>query len=463
MIPRIDYRNVVTNSAEAGAGDLFVALVGARDGHEFIGAAIAAGATGVVVSRDVEVPAGIAVYRVEDTLEALRAMAAQARATTAADVFAITGSVGKTTTKDVLVHVLTTLGRITLGSPKSFNNHLGVPLTLLMLKEHEDLIAEVGTNHPGEIADLAGLIRPRAAMVTNIGHAHLGNFASREALADEKASIYSAVQPDGVWFVNADDALLRAAVERLSRPAQTRVISYGTAADADIRVADVTVDERGTSGVLTVGTEHLPFTIPLIGRHFAVTAAAAVAVAVERGLDVAAAAAALASFPGSVGRAAVSQHGSLRVIDDSYNGSPDSMLAGLDTLADLPEGRRIAVLGEMRELGEWSEAMHEAVGARAGSAVTDLIFIGPSFDVVQRAAVAHGLDATRIHHSASATHAARLLTSLLTDEPTAVLVKGSRFVHTERVALALEGIQVGCELEVCELYIHCRDCPKLSG
>ncbi|HWU31847.1 MAG TPA: Mur ligase family protein, partial [Marmoricola sp.] len=318
-IPRERYRKVVTNSQDVGPGDLFVALIGARDGHEFIEAAVAAGATGVVVSRDVETPAGVEVYRVEDTLATLREMASQNRAATTADVFAITGSVGKTTTKDVLVHVLNALGRDTIGSPKSFNNHLGVPLTLLMANGQDDLIAEVGTNHPGEIADLVGLIRPRAAMVTNIGHAHLGNFVSRVALADEKASIYKAVAVDGVWFVNVDDALLGDAVERLEKPAATRVISYGTRDGADVQAINVMVDEHGTSGELVIDGSAIPFTISLIGRHFAVTAAATVAVAIERGLPAVDAAAALASFPGSVGRASVTQHGSLRVIDDSYN------------------------------------------------------------------------------------------------------------------------------------------------
>jgi UDP-N-acetylmuramoyl-tripeptide--D-alanyl-D-alanine ligase len=463
MIPRDRYRNVVTSSLDAGPGDLFIALIGARDGHEFIAAAVEAGATGVVVSRDVETPAGVEVYKVEDTLEAMRAVASTVREQSSADVLAITGSVGKTTTKDVLAHVLTALGRDALSSPKSFNNHLGVPLTLLMLNDQDDLVAEVGTNHPGEIADLASLIRPRSAMVTNIGHAHLGNFVSREALADEKASLYKAVREDGVWFVNADDELLLAAIDRIDRPAGTRVITYGTAPGADVRASDVVVDENGTRGLLTAKGQTVTFVIPLIGKHFAATAAAAVAVAIERGLDLTEAAEALATFPGSVGRASVTKRGNLRVIDDSYNGSPDSMLAALDTLASLPEQRKIAVLGEMRELGDWSDAMHEAVGAKAGLSVTDLIFIGPSFEIVRETAVASGLAPGRIHPAESATHAARVLEGLLADEPTAVLVKGSRFVHTERVALALEGLSVKCELAVCELYIHCRTCPKLGG
>lgn len=457
------YRGVVTSSLDAGPDDLFVALIGARDGHEFVDAAIAAGATGVVVSEDIAVPAHVEVYRVADTLEALRSLARAVRGQSATDVLAITGSVGKTTTKDVLAHVLAHLGRDALSSPKSFNNHLGVPLTLLMLDGQDDLVAEVGTNHPGEIADLSALVRPRAALVTTIGHAHLGNFASREALADEKASIYRSVDPDGVWFVNADDQWLRDAVARLVQPPATRVISYGTAVDADVRVIDVAVDENGTTGVITAGELSIPFVIPLIGSHFAVTAAAVVAVALERGLDPFAAAGALASFPGSVGRASVTKRGHLRVIDDSYNGSPDSMLAALDTLAGLPEGRRIAVLGEMRELGDWSDAMHEAVGAKAGSSVSDLIFIGPSLPIVREAAIAAGLPADRIHAALSATEAADVLLDILGEEPTAVLVKGSRFVHTERVALVLEGLRVTCQRTVCDLYIHCRTCPLLAA
>lgn len=461
--PAAPYRGVVTSSLDAGPDDLFVALIGGRDGHEFVEAAVTAGATGIVVSKDVHVPDHVEIYRVADTLTALRALAVAVRERSEADVLAITGSVGKTTTKDVLAHVLTTLGRDALSSPKSFNNHLGVPLTLLMLDGQDDLVAEVGTNHPGEIADLSGLVRPRAALVTTIGHAHLGNFASREALADEKASIYQAVQPGGVWFVNADDPLLRDAVARLNRPAETRVITYGTAEDADVRAFDVVVDENATAGRIAVGGQSIPFAIPLIGRHFAATAAACIAVALERGLDLAAASEALASFPGSVGRASVTKRGDLRVIDDSYNGSPDSMLAALETLAGLPEQRRIAVLGEMRELGDWSDAMHEAVGAKAGLSVTDLIFIGPSFDLVRDTAVASGLPPERIHHAESATDAASTLLGILDQEPTAVLVKGSRFVHTERVALVLEGIPVTCQLAVCELYIHCRTCPKLNA
>ena len=462
--PRTTYAHVVTNSREVAPGDLFVALRGARDGHEFLDAAVAAGAAGVVVDRPYAPDADVTVAQVPDTLRALQELGSLARDASRADVLAITGSVGKTTTKNVIAHVLARR-RGVLSSPKSYNNHLGVPLTLLLLDDtHDDLVAEVGTNHPGEIAGLVSLVRPRVGLVTNIGHAHVGNFGSRESLAAEKASLFAGVRPGGVWIVNADDPLLTRAVADLDRPEDTRVITYGEAAEADVRVGDVAVDERGTTGTITVADESARFTIPLLGRHFALTAAAAVAVATERGMTLADTVEALATVGSSEGRAAIStaRSGLVRVIDDSYNGSPDSTLAALETLGGLPEQRRIAVLGEMRELGEWSGRLHEEVGRRIASTTTDLIFIGPSADVVRAAATGAGMPADRIRTAGSATEAAELLDELLDETPSAVLIKGSRFVHTERVALALEGADVQCRLELCELYIHCRTCPMLS-
>ncbi|GAA3647412.1 UDP-N-acetylmuramoyl-tripeptide--D-alanyl-D-alanine ligase [Nocardioides ginsengisoli] len=456
-----------TNSTEVGPGSVFFALVGARDGHDFLDDAVRAGAGAVVVSKPYTPPVdGVEVISVPDTLEALQAAGGAVRQHYDVDALAVTGSVGKTTTKNLLTHLLAA-SRPVLSSPKSFNNHLGVPLTLLSLDaSYTDLVAEIGTNHPGEIAALVRLVRPRAALVTNVGFAHLGNFGSREALADEKVSLFTGVAPDGVWFVNADDPILLDAVGRLDRPATTRVVTFGTAADADVRVSDVAVTESATTGVVHVGGESLPFTFPLVGRHFGGTVASAVAIAVERGIPAADAVALLATFPGSEGRASVStiRDGAMRLIDDSYNGSPDSMLAALDTLSTFPEDRRIAVLGEMRELGDWTEAMHTTVGTKAGSSATDLVFIGPSEPVVRRAATAAGLPDDRIHAAASAPEAAALVEALLAADPgatSAVLVKGSRFVHTERVPLVLDGTPVGCMLALCELYIHCSKCPKV--
>lgn len=465
--PRSSYAGVATNSREVQPGDLFVALHGARDGHEFLDDAIASGAGGVVVDRpfavDADADADVTVVQVPDTLRALQELGARARDASSADVLAITGSVGKTTAKNVIAHVLARHGTV-LSSPKSYNNHIGVPRTLLLLEPtHTDLVAEVGTNHPGEIADLVALVRPRVGLVTNIGHAHVGYFGSREGLAAEKAALFSGVAPGGVWVVNADDALLTRAVADLDRPEATRIITYGEHADADVRVSDVAVGAAGTTGTVTVAGESAPFLIPLLGRHFALTAAAAIAVAVERGMTLADAVKALATVESSEGRASIStvRSGLVRVIDDSYNGSPDSTLAALETLGGLPEDRRIAVLGEMRELGDWSDRLHQEVGRTTAGTATDLVFIGPSADIVRSAAVAAGMPADRIRTAGSATEAAEVLESLLDDTPTAVLIKGSRFVHTERVGLALEGVDVRCRLALCELYIHCRTCPLL--
>jgi UDP-N-acetylmuramoyl-tripeptide--D-alanyl-D-alanine ligase len=342
-----------------------------------------------------------------------------------------------------------------------------VPLTLLSLDDsHQDLVAEVGTNNPGEIKALADLVAPRTAMVTNVGYAHVGNFGSQEALADEKASIYTAVPADGVWFVPSDDPLLNDAVARLHRPESTRVVTFGSAPGADVRVSEIEIDEGSTSGLVTVGNESRRFTLPLVGRHFATTVAAAVAVAVERGTSLSTAVDRLSSFPGTEGRASMStiRGGSVLLIDDTYNGSPDSMMAALDTLATFDGRRRVAVLGEMRELGTWSTTLHEAVGAKVGGSADDLVFIGPSEAVVRAAATRAGMDAGRIRSAASAVEAGRIVEQLLdtTDGAAAVLVKGSRFIHAERVPLMLQGVDVRCPLDLCELYIHCSTCPQLS-
>lgn len=459
------FTGVATNSREVRPGDLFVALPGTRDGHDFLDDAVAAGATGVLVTRPYDAPPGVAVVRVPATLPALQELGAAVRAGYDVDAVAITGSVGKTTTKDLLAHVLADEGHV-LSSPKSYNNHLGVPLTLLLLEPtHTGLVAEIGTNHPGEIRPLVDLVRPRAALVTKVGFAHLGNFASQDDLADEKASIFSGVRPDGVWFVNADDPVLRAAVDRLERPAATRVVTFGLSPEAEVRVTDLAVTEDGTTGVVHVDGEQLPFRFPLTGLHFAGTVASVVAIAVERGIAPATAVARLATFGASEGRASMTtiRDGAVRVIDDSYNGSPDSMLAALDTLASCAEPRRIAVLGEMRELGDWSERLHQEVGAKVGTTATELVFIGPSAPVVGTAATAAGLPAARFHAVDSAPAAADLVEELLADgsEPSAVLVKGARFVHTERVPLVLDGVAVRCRRELCTLYIRCAVCPNL--
>jgi UDP-N-acetylmuramoyl-tripeptide--D-alanyl-D-alanine ligase len=461
------FTGVATNSNEVQPGDIFVALRGVRDGHEFVAAAVRAGATAAVVSDEVVLPDDVTVARVPDTLAALQELSVAVRLRHNVDSIAITGSVGKTTMKNLITHLLGGASDV-LSSPKSYNNHIGVPLTLLGLNDsHAYLVSEIGTNHPGEIKSLVTLVNPRAALVTGVGYAHVGNFESQEALAQEKASIFEGVQPDGVWFVNADDPLLQAALERLERPAATKIVSFGCAPGADTRVSDLEVSPQGISGVIHTVDESQPFTFPLVGRHFASTVAGAVAVVVAKGIPLSEAVARLATFKGTEGRAAISllREDKLLVIDDSYNGSPDSMLGALDTLAIFSGWRRIAALGEMRELGEWSERLHTLLGTKAGDCADELVFIGPSGSLVQAAAIEAGMKGDRIHLAKSAYEAAHLVEQLVSQstQPAAVLVKAARFVHSERIPLVLQGVEVKCSLEHCELYIRCSDCAQLGG
>jgi UDP-N-acetylmuramoyl-tripeptide--D-alanyl-D-alanine ligase len=461
------FTGVATNSNDVQPGDIFIALRGARDGHKFVAAAVRAGAAAVVVSDQMVVPPNVTLARVPDTLVALQELAVAVRLRHDVDSIAITGSVGKTTMKNLITHLLGGTSDV-LSSPKSYNNHLGVPLTLLQLNDtHAHLVSEIGTNHPGEIQSLVSLVNPRAALVTGVGYAHVGNFESQEALAKEKASIFEGVQPGGVWFVNADDPLLLGAVEQLERPASTTIVSFGCSPTADTRVSDLAVNPEGTTGVVHCAGESQPITFPLVGRHFAGVVAGAVAVAVAKGVSLTDAVARLATFEGTEGRASISllREDTLLVIDDSYNGSPDSMLGALDTLAIFSGRRRIAALGEMRELGEWSERLHTLLGAKAGDCADELVFIGPSGSLVREAAIGAGMSATRIHLVSSAYEAAHLVERLVAPsaQRSAVLVKAARFVHSERIPLVLEGIQVKCRLEHCELYIRCSTCPQLGG
>ena len=470
-----DFAEVVIDSRQAGPGSLFVALVGDRDGHDFVPTAVAAGATGLLVSRAPEagdvLDSRLTVVVVPDTHAALQALAAAHRRRSDVDTVAVTGSVGKTTAKELLGHVLSPHRRVR-SSPKSYNNDLGVPLTVLGVDPGTttDLVAEIGTNHPGEIAGLTAIAAPRIGIVTTVGYAHVGNFGTREALAEEKASLYAGVADDGVWLVNADDALLGEAVRRLERPAATRVVTVGRSEGADVRIGDLVVGTDSTRASITLDGLTHTVEIPLVGPHFAQTAAFALYVALDRGIAAADAIASIATFGALEGRGAVTLHevaggGRLRVVDDSYNGSPDSVLAALATLGASAGDRKVAVLGDMRELGDWTEALHQRVGEVVAESATDLVFVGDSYPVVATAEIGRGMPGGRILPAESATDAARLLQGLLEDDSsgsTTVLLKASRFKHLERVALALEGRQVACELATCTLYIHCGTCRRLE-
>ncbi|MCK8783109.1 UDP-N-acetylmuramoyl-tripeptide--D-alanyl-D-alanine ligase [Roseomonas sp. NAR14] len=369
---------IAIDSRALQPGDLFVALRDARDGHEFVAAALAAGAAAALVDRD---PPGVAtdapLLRVADTLEGLRALARAARARSTARVIGVTGSVGKTSTKEMLRHALGALAP-THASAASHNNHWGVPLTLARLpREAEYAIVEMGMNHAGEIGPLSRLARPDVVVITTVAPAHIGLLGSIEAIADAKAEILEGLAPGGTAVLPADSPLYPRLVAA-AEAAGARVVGFGAAEGAVARLLDYAGTAEGGEAEVALHGRRLRFAIAAPGRHMALNALAALAAAEAAGADPARVAAALAGFGAGAGRGQrvtlpLPGGGTALLLDDSYNASTASVRAGLAVLAAQPAKRRLVALGDMRELGEHGPALHAALAPDV-AAQADLAF-----------------------------------------------------------------------------------------
>ena len=371
---------VTFDSREVGPGDLFVAMPGSvRDGHDFVDAAFAAGASGAIVSRPVKGPHVL----VEDVAAALEALGRASRERSRATIIGVTGSVGKTSTKEALYAALerNRPGRVHR-SVKSYNNHTGVPLSLArMPRDAEFAVFEMGMNHSGEIRALTKQVRPNVAVITAIAPAHIENLGSEEAIADAKAEILEGLEPGGVAILPNDTAHRDRLVKAARRRAE-RIITFGTG-DADVHAIHAVSAETGGSLISAALLEReLTFTISQRGEHWVSNALAVLAAVEAVGEDVAVAALALADLGGLKGRG--ERHrleidgGELLLIDESYNANPASMAATLKSLgAEREAKRRIAVLGPMRELGEHSAELHAGLAPAILDAEVDrLILIG---------------------------------------------------------------------------------------
>ncbi len=421
---------VSTDSRTCRAGDLFFALRGERfDGHDHLEQAVQRGAVTAVVQL-VRRPDARPLIYVPDTLKALAALAAFHRRQRSTNVIAITGSNGKTTTKCMIHHVL---GMHLCGraAPRSFNNAVGVPLTLLAAQPGDDyMVVEIGSNAPGEVASLARMAAPTVGVITSIGDAHLDGLADRMGVATEKASLLEHLRPGGLAVLNADcteyDAVRRCA-ERC------RVVTFGTCETADVRVTDLTARIDATSFKINGMFE---VALPYPGRHNALNAAAAFAVCRRLNIDPQQIVAALATFEPPPMRLNVSRLGRITLIDDSYNANPTSTLAAIEVLRSATGGRRVFVGGEMLDLGRHSVAMHERTGRHIAEAgIGLLVAIGEHApDVIAGAhAVRSRLNAIMY---ADTNTACRDLPNWLTDSDT-VLIKGSRKLGLDRVAASL--------------------------
>ncbi|SNR26511.1 UDP-N-acetylmuramoyl-tripeptide--D-alanyl-D-alanine ligase [Puniceibacterium sediminis] len=376
-------------------GDLFVALKAARDGHDFVAQALEAGAAAALVER---VPEGVGadapLLIVDDVQTALEALGVASRARSRAKVVAVTGSVGKTSTKEMLRKVLGGQGR-THAAEASYNNHWGVPLTLArMPRDTEFAVIEIGMNHPGEIAPLSRMARPHVAVVTIVAPAHLAAFESLEGIAREKAAIVEGLEPNGVAIVNGDLDTSGILIDA-ARKKGAKVVTFGEKRSNHHRVSDLRIGDQATVVQGRAWRTPVLYKISVPGRHFAVNAMAVVAVAGALGLDRATALADLGRWTPGAGRGmreviamdAVETQMTFELIDDAYNANPASMAAALEVLAaaevhhDLgrvSKGRRIAYLGDMKELGQSEAELHAALAGQTAMKAIDVVHcVGP--------------------------------------------------------------------------------------
>ncbi|WP_010162696.1 UDP-N-acetylmuramoyl-tripeptide--D-alanyl-D-alanine ligase [Sphingomonas sp. PAMC 26617] len=427
---------VTFDSREVGPGDLFIALHGEfSDGHRFLDGAFAQGAAGAIVSQATPHPDVL----VADTTLALDALARAARARTSAKIIGVTGSVGKTGTKEALFEAL---DRGVPGgahrSVKSYNNHTGVPLSLSRMPAATRFgVFEMGMNHAGELAQLTQLVRPHVAIVTTIAPAHTEFFASEEAIADAKGEIFAGLEPGGVAIVPFDsphrDRLIAAAT-----PHAARIVTFGLDKAADVHPVETMRTARGATFVTArVGSRELSFTMAQPGMHWVSNGLAVLAAVDAVGGDLAAAGLALAEMGGLAGRGArftvAASGGSALVIDESYNANPASMRATLAVLGAEKGVRRIVVLGEMRELGDDSDSYHAALAAPILAAGVEAgILVGERIAPLANALEGKG---DFVHVADAAAARASLSTMLAAGD--AVLIKGSNGVGLAAVVAGL--------------------------
>ena len=451
------FEGVAIDSREIRRGDLFVAIRGAQhDGHEFVARAGEQGAVGALVSERNAGRDSIAEIGVRDTTEAIGRLGAHWRSRFALPVVAVTGSNGKTTVTALIAAIFNRAGNC-LSPRASFNNHWGVPLTLLRLREsHTHAVIEMGMNHRGEIAYLSGLTKPTIALINNVAPAHLAGLADLQGIADAKAEIFGGLAPEGVAVLNADDSFHDHWRRGLQRLGVERVVRFGVRPETQGARPDI--DVRATSLPngkleLNIAGEREVVALALAGQHNIANAAAAAAVAHAAGVGIKQIREGLNAFPGALpGRLATFRgRGGALVIDDSYNANPVSVQAALDVLAER-DGARIAVLGAMAELGAQSAELHEQVGKHARrSGVRHLLCVGAADDD-NITGYLRGFGEEGERYDNLKNLLARLVPLLENPAPnanaadanneTTVLIKGSRAAAMERVVVRLRASDI---------------------
>jgi len=423
---------VTFDSRAVGKGDIFFALAGeTTDGHQYVTEALSRRAAAAVVSRDVPGASGNLI-RVPDTMKALVDLGRAGRVRSGARIASVTGSVGKTSTKDALRAILSAQAP-TVASAASYNNHVGVPISLARLsREARYGVFEIGMNHPGEIEPLARQVEADVGVITNVEAAHIGHMGSEEAIADEKACLFAGMRPGAVAVLNRDNRHYDRLVRHARKFGVETIVGFGRHAEAHARLLACDLQDSGSDVQALIGNRRIEYRLGAAGEHWVLNSLAALAVAEALGAETAKAAATLAEVKASPGRGARrwlkfgqgSEAGKVELLDESYNANPASMRAMLAVLArteTAPGGRRLLVMGDMRELGEHADALHAGLAdAVAASGAAQVFLCGPHME-----ALWHKLAAAQkgVHRPDSAALAGEVAKALKAGD--VIAIKGS--------------------------------------
>lgn len=433
--PSATFSQVSTDTRKISPGDLFLALQGERyDAHNFLVQAALAGAGGMVFSRTVELPAGLPAVKVRDTLVALQALALWNRERCGVRLVGVTGSTGKTTTKDMIASILSTRLN-TLKTAGNFNNEIGLPLTLLAIEpHHEAAVVEMGMRGLGEIDALCRIARPDGAVVTNIGETHLELLGSVSNIASAKGEILDYVPKGGFAVLDAASPYIRREAGRC----RGKVVFFGLEQPCDLMAENIRAENGGSHFTTVVAGKKSDYFLPVPGRHNILNALAAIAVGLEFGLPEKDIAGGLATVEITGMRQEIAEAGDVKIINDAYNASPASTRAALQLLKELAgERRRVAVLGDMLELGPRTVPGHRQVGeAAAQLGLERLVTVGDLAASIADGAAAAGMRLERIYRCAGNDEALAVLDGMLR-EGDVVLVKGSRSMRMERIVEGL--------------------------
>ncbi|MEN6413705.1 MAG: UDP-N-acetylmuramoyl-tripeptide--D-alanyl-D-alanine ligase [Veillonellales bacterium] len=422
------FTGVATDTRKIQPGNLFVALQGERfDGHDFISQAVERGAGGVLASRtDMKMPEGVPVIYVEDTLQGLQQLARFHRLRFSIPLIAVTGSNGKTTTKDMIAAVLSSRFHV-LKTEANFNNEIGLSLTLLNLdSNHDAAVVEIGMRGQGQLRELAKIALPTMAVITNVSETHIELLGSIENIAAAKAELVEAIPETGVVFLNGDDSYVKA----MSLSSKARVVEYGILGKRDVWADAIRNDGQGMT-FHCHGQVTFTATVSAAGRHNVYNALAAIAVGVEMKLTVEEIKRGLQAFSAGAMRLSIEKLGEYVIINDAYNASPLSMSAAIDTLAEVAKGRSIAVLGDMLELGHIAIEAHRRIGRKlAEQGVKIVITVGELARNIAESAHEYGI----VNAVACQTHseAIKVLQQYIKPGDT-LLIKGSRGMKMEQI------------------------------